>query len=121
MTIDGYSLDDKRQPLLDLDKLGVDTKSKLTQEEHAKNNLPDLLARWKQRESKELKNERTAQSFVVPKAELAANGYDLSLNRYKQVVHEHVEHRSPKVLIKEIKQLEAEIQHGLEELEGLLK
>ena len=57
----------------------------------------------------------------MPKAELAANGYDLSLNRYKQVVHEHVDHTSPKVLIKELKQLEAEIQAGLVELEGLLK
>lgn len=121
MTSDGYSLDDKRQPLLDLDKLGVDTKSKLTQEEHAKNNLPDLLARWKQRESKELKNERTAQSFAVPKAEIEANGYDLSLNRYKQVVHEEVVHTPPKQLLAELKRLDKEIQTGLDELEELLK
>ena len=79
------------------------------------------MARWLQRDSGEKSNERIAQSFVVPKAELAANGYDLSLNRYKQVVHEHVDHTSPKVLIKELKQLEAEIQAGLVELEGLLK
>jgi type I restriction enzyme M protein len=57
----------------------------------------------------------------VPKAELAANGYDLSLNRYKQVVHEHVDHVSPKKLIAELKQLETEIQTGLAELEELLK
>ena len=121
MLADGWSLDDKRQPLLDADKLGVQPKVKLSADEHAKNNLPDVLARWLQRDSGEKSNERIAQSFVVPKAELAANGYDLSLNRYKQVVHEHVDHTSPKVLIKELKQLEAEIQAGLVELEGLLK
>jgi hypothetical protein len=38
---------------------------------------------------------RTAQSFCVPKADIAAQGYDLSLNRYKEVVHKAVEHRAP--------------------------
>ena len=38
---------------------------------------------------------RTAQSFCVPKADIAAQGYDLSLNRYKEVVHEEVAHRPP--------------------------
>jgi type I restriction enzyme M protein len=121
MTADGFSLDDKRQPLLDLDNLGLTPKTSLTADDHDKNNLPDILARWLQRDTKEKSNERTAQSFCVPKAEIEANDYDLSLNKYKQVVHEHVEHTSPKVLIKELKQLEAEIQHGLVELEELLK
>ncbi|CAN1541306.1 HsdM Type I restriction-modification system methyltransferase subunit [Burkholderiaceae bacterium] len=121
MNADGWSLDDKRQPLLEDSKLGVSPVSMLTLEEHAKNNLPDVLARWQQRDGTEQANERTAQSFTVPKAELAANGYDLSLNRYKQVVHEHVEHVSPKQLIAELKQLETEIQAGLAELEELLK
>ena len=57
----------------------------------------------------------------MPKAEIEVNDYDLSLNRYKQVVHEHVEHTSPQILIKDLKQLEAEIQLGLSELEELLK
>jgi len=121
MHSDGWSLDDKRQPLLDESKLGVSPATKLTPEDHVKNNLPDVLARWLQRDGSEKTNERTAQSFTVPKAELAANGYDLSLNRYKQVVHEHVEHVPPKKLIAELKQLEAEIQTGLDELEELLK
>jgi type I restriction enzyme M protein len=121
MHSDGWSLDDKRQPLLDDSKLGVNPAVKLTADEHAKNNLPDLLARWLQRDGNEQANERTAQSFTVPKAELAANGYDLSLNRYKQVVHEHVEHVPPMQLIAELKQLETEIQTGLAELEEMLK
>ena len=121
MTADGFSLNDNRQPLLDLEKLGFNPKVKLTEDEHSKNNLPDILARWLQRDAKEKSNERTAQSFCVPRSEIEANEYDLSFNRYKKVVHEHVEHTSPKVLIKELKQLEAEIQLGLEELEELLK
>ena len=78
---DGWSLDDKRQPLLPDDKLGPIPPQALTDEEHTKNNLPDVLARWKERNGKERKRPRTAQSFCVPKADIAAKGYDLSLNR----------------------------------------
>lgn len=120
MKSDGWSLDDKRQPLLDTDKLGVTPETALTAEEHIKNNLPDLLKRWNERTNVEVKNARTAQSFCVPKNEIAAAGYDLSLNRYKVVVHENENHVPPKQLIAELKQLEAHIQAGLVELEGLL-
>jgi type I restriction enzyme M protein len=64
---------------------------------------------------------RTAQSFCVPKADLVAQGYDLSLNRYKDVVHEEVQHRPPRELLADLAKLEAEIQHGLKELEGMLR
>lgn len=120
MLADGWSLDDKRQPLLDAEKLGARVSSALTAEEHAKNNLPDVFTRWAEREGSELSNPRTSQSFTVSKEEIAATGYDLSLNRYKEVVHEEVEHIPPKQLIAELKQLEAEIQAGLAELEGML-
>jgi len=63
---------------------------------------------------------RTAQSFCVPKADIAAQGYDLSLNRYKEVVHEAVEHRPPKEILAELAKLEEEIQRGMKELEGML-
>src|SRR5262245_15863135 len=46
---DGWSLDDKRTPLLPDDKLGPVPKTALSAAEHAKNNLPDVLARWAQR------------------------------------------------------------------------
>jgi type I restriction enzyme M protein len=121
MKADGWSLDDKRQPLLDADKLGTRPNVALTSEEHSKNNLPDVLARWKEREASECNNARTAQSFTVPKAEIAATGYDLSLNRYKEVVHEHIEHVVPMQLVAEIKQLDSEIQADMAELEELLK
>ena len=106
MQADGYSLDDKRNPL-DATK-------------HESNNLLDILARWGNREA-EANRARTEQSFLVPKDEIANNDYDLSINRYKEVVHEAVEHDPPKKILAELKELEAEIMRGVEELEGMLK
>jgi type I restriction enzyme M protein len=117
---DGWSLDDKRTPLLPEEKLGPVPNAKLTESEHAKNNLPDILARWQQRDGKERKRPRTAQSFCVPKADLVAQGYDLSINRYKEVVHDEVEHRAPREILAELAKLEVEIQRGMKELEGML-
>src|SRR5262245_40267568 len=117
---DGWSLDDKRTPLLSDDKLGPAPAAALTEDEHAKNNLPDALARWAERAGAERERPRTAQSFCVPKADIAAPGYDLSLNRYKEVVHETVEHRPPKEILAELAKLEEEIQRGMKELEGML-
>ncbi len=54
--------------------------NRVTAEDHAKNNLPDVLARWAKRSGSERKQRRTAQSFCVPKKDIATQGYDLSLN-----------------------------------------
>ncbi len=155
MDADGMSLDDKRTELPTPEKLGPVPKVALTADDHAKNNLPDILARWRsfgvppsggkaselQRVSKiskpadslrtpppkggtpnqELARPRTAQSFCVPKADIAAQGYDLSLNRYKEVIHEEVAHRPPNEILRNLGQLEAEIQQGMKELEDMLK
>lgn len=115
---DGFSLDDKRTQLLPDDKVGP--RAKLGDDEHAKNNLPDVAKRWKDRTGTERERPRTAQSFCVPKSEIAAAGYDLSISRFKEVVHEAVEHRPPKEIIAELKALEAEIAEGLDELETML-
>lgn len=117
---DGWSLDDKRTPLLPEDKHGPVPEAALNVDEHAKNNLPDILDRWQQRDGKERKRPRTAQSFCVPKADIAAAGYDLSLNRYKDVVHEEVQHRPPKEILADLTNLEAEIQQGMKALERAL-
>jgi type I restriction enzyme M protein len=117
---DGWSLDDRRTPLLSEDKLGPVPCTRLAADEHAKNNLPDVLARWAGRAASECERPRTAQSFCVPKADIAAQGYDLSLNRYKEVVHEAVEHRPPREILGHLARLEEEIQKGMEELEGML-
>jgi type I restriction enzyme M protein len=121
MTADGFSLDDKRQPLLSEDLLGTTPSRALTSDEHARNNLPDVLARWHQREGKERARARTEQSFTVKREEIAAADYDLSLNRYKEVVHDQVEHVSPQQLIAELNALEDEIQAGLKQLEDMLR
>jgi type I restriction enzyme M protein len=117
---DGWSLDDKRTPLLSEDKLGPTPRTALTEDEHVKNNLPNVLSRWTKRASAERERPRTAQSFCVPKADIASQGYDLSLNRYKEVVHEAVEHRPPKEILAELAKLEEEIQRGMRELEKML-
>ena len=124
MKADGWSLDDKRQPLLPEDKLGFHAmqrgRSLLTEAEHAKNNLPDLLLRWNQRDGTELERDRTDQSFCVPKGDIVGNDYDLSINRYKEVLHAVSEHVPPKEILAKLRVLEAEIQDGMEALEGML-
>jgi type I restriction enzyme M protein len=118
---DGWSLDDKRVPLLPEEKLGPVAKAALDSDDHTKNNLPDILARWHQREGAERSRPRTAQSFCVPKADLVAEDYDFSLNRFKEVVHADVNHRPPREIFADLARLEAEIQQGMKELEGMLK
>lgn len=97
---DGFSLDDKRNPV-------------------EANNLPDVLSRWQNLDA-EAARARTEQSFLVPKSDLVAQGYDLSLNRYKEIVHDEVEHRAPLEIIADIELLEDEIAKGLTELKAML-
>lgn len=114
MQADGLSLDDKRTPLSA--KNGGDT--------HAINNLSDILARWQEWQKggkRERRRKRTDQSFLVPKAEIAANGYDLSINRYKEVVYEAVEYDPPKKILRDLRKLEKDILKGMDELETLLR
>lgn len=115
---DGFSLDDKRNALLPPEKIGV--LAKLVEDERDKNNLPDIAARWKDHNGAERERSRTSQSFCVPKSEVAAANYDLSINRYKEVVHDSAEHRPPKEIIAELRVLEKEIADGLAVLEQLL-
>jgi hypothetical protein len=51
----------------------------------------------------------------------ASQGYDLSLNRTKELVHEEVEHRPPLEILAELREIEQEIPQGIEELEGMLR
>lgn len=106
MQADGFSLDDKRTPL-DSSKRG-------------NNNLPDILTRWRNR-ADETDRSRAEQSFCVPKADIAAKNYDLSLNRYREVTQTAVAYDPPEQLLDELAHLETDIQQGLERLRGLLK
>ena len=117
---DGWSLDDKRNALLPEENLGCVPRAALTSDQHLKNNLPDVLARWAARSDGELKRERTDQSFCVPGADISAQGYDLSLNRYREVVRDEVQHRPPLEIIADLEKLESDIQHELRELRAML-
>lgn len=101
MQSDGFTLDDKRTP------------------QPERSDLPDILARW-QSLGTEADRKRTDRSFFVPKAEIAGNDYDLSINRYKEVEYEAVDHDRPQVILERLAQLEAEISQGQRELEAML-
>lgn len=119
LAADGLSLDDKRTPLLEDEKLGALPEG-LTDEEHERNNLPDALARWAERTGSERERERTEQSFCVPKDEIVAAGYDLSINRYKEIVQDEVAHRDPREILTDLAALEDEIKQKLVDLEAML-
>ena len=118
---DGQSLDDKRTPLLDEDKLGPTPATPLTGDDHTSNNLPDALARWQQRNTTETEREFTDQSFCVPKEDIVANDYDLSINRYKEIVYEEIEYPEPAEILNELSALETEIQQGIKDLKAMLE
>lgn len=101
MKADGFSLDDKRIPT-------------------ASNDIPDILSRWKNRGA-ESGRARTEQSFLVPKSDIAENGYDLSINRYREVAHEEVEYVPPQTILAELAALECDIQKGIAELQEMVQ
>ena len=105
---DGFSLDDKRAPV-------------------KANDLPDVLKRWttlrgddEQAAKIERERARIEQSFCVPKSEIVEQGYDLSLNRYKEIQYEEVEYRSPAEIIAELEELDEQIRVSMAELKELL-
>lgn len=130
MQADGFSLDDKRTPLIkDLDltteadaidkSLLESDKAPSEHANHKLNNIPDVLFRWQQSES-EGSRKRTEQSFYVPMSEITSNDYDLSINRYKEVVYEEVEYDEPQVILKRIKELQQAMDKGIADLEAML-
>lgn len=97
---DGLSLDDKRDPI-------------------DKNDLPDLVAKWKNRSKNQL-TDRREKAFWVPVSDIVANNFDLSFSRYRETEHEEVQYDPPKEILGRLKKLEADIQSDLNELEALL-
>lgn len=100
MQADGFSLDDKRTPI-------------------AQNDIPDIIARFKNLSAEE-ERERTENSFLVPKDEIVANDYDLSINKYKKAEYKPVEYAPTSQILTELNELELDITAGLAELEELL-
>ena len=100
MQADGFSLDDKRNPIPDSD-------------------IPDIIARFRNREAEE-QRERTDKSFLVPKQEIVDNDYDLSINKYKKTVYVPVEYPPSSEILADIRRLQADIDQNMAELEKLL-
>ena len=101
MKADGYSLDDKRSPIKE-------------------NDIPDIIERFNHLD-KETNRKRTEQSFIVDKKEIVDNDYDLSINKYKEIVYEKVEYPPTSEILADIEELNKEIDKNLEELKALLK
>lgn len=100
MQADGLSLDDKRNPINE-------------------NDIPDIIERFKNLD-KENDRKRTEKSFFVTKEEIAGNDYDLSINKYKEVVYEAIEYPPTEEIMANIREIEMQIGQEMEELEKLL-
>ena len=132
MQADGYSLDDKRQPLVgepddDMHECtsvagtgSAGATKRVSPEYHEKNNIPDIIQRFKQRDN-EGERKRIEQSFLVPFDEIKGNDWDLSINRYKEIIYEEIEYDAPADIIQQIEQLDAERAEALTVLKGLLR
>jgi type I restriction enzyme M protein len=143
MKADGFSLDDKRSPtgpgferFSDLETLIVETQGVASpapaavasppSEQQTQSvaslrytDIPDIISRWRNLDD-EINRQRTDQSFLVPVADIRANAYDLSINRYKEVVYEQKQYDTPELIIGQIKTLDAERQTLLADLEEML-
>ncbi len=101
MQSDGYSLDDKRNPVNE-------------------NDIPDIIERFHNRD-KETDRARTEKSFMVSKKEIVDNDYDLSINKYKKTEYVPVEYPPTEEIMGRIMELEAQIGRELAELQEMLK
>ena len=100
VTADGFSLDDKRIKI-------------------EPNDIPDVIERWKKRNPQK-DTDRTSKCFFVPKEEIKANKYDLSLNRYQKPVYKEEVYDPPKEILARMRALEEEMLADMAELEVLL-
>lgn len=95
MKADGYSLDDKRTEIKE-------------------NDIPDIITRYHALD-KEKERTRKEQSFLVPKAEIVENDYDLSINRYKEIERVKVEYEDPEVVLARIENLHNQVAEAMTE------
>jgi len=125
MQADGFSLDDKRNAQLSeevFEQCFADPKS-VSEEFKGKCDIPNILLDWKTINQQSTTNnftDRTQKSFLVQKADIVANDYDLSINRYKELVYDEVVYEKPKTLIIHIKELDKKRLEAMNELEKML-
>lgn len=97
---DGFSLDDKRDPV-------------------EANDLPNCLARWQSRDP-ETDTDRTSKAFLVDAKDIRDANYDLSVSRYRERIYEEEEYDPPKVILKRMMTINDKISDDLAELEEML-
>ncbi|MEC5394442.1 type I restriction-modification system subunit M [Bergeyella sp. RCAD1439] len=120
MTADGFSLDDKRTPLLSseqMESVFAEPQSVLADAE-GRCDIPSIILDWQNPER--IGRDRTQKSFLVSKADIVANDYDLSINRYKEIVYEAIAYEKPSAIIAQIKDLQTQRQQAIEALEKML-
>lgn len=98
---DGFSLDDKRDRV-------------------AESDIPDVIAKWKVRDASQT-SDRASRHFFVPVTEIVENDFDFGINRYKEATAAITDHQPPEILIKRLREIEAELARDVDELEALLK
>lgn len=101
MTADGFSLDDKRTQVKE-------------------NDIPDIIERFTHLEN-EKDRKRTEKSFLVSKQEIVDKEYDLSINKYKETEYVAVEYPPTSEIMKNLRDLETQINREMDELEKLLE
>lgn len=102
MEADGYSLDDKRNEI-------------------ESNDIPNIIESFKKcMDDKTLDPEKEDKWFFVDKKEIVDNGYDLSINKYKEIEYEEVVYEAPEVIIDKIEKLEMEILADIKELKKMV-
>jgi type I restriction enzyme M protein len=100
MQNDGYSLDDKRNKISGSDLKGI-------------------VEQFKKR-NPEKESDKKSRHFFIPKEDIEANDYDLSISKYKAEVYEEVLYERPDVIFGKLEKMEVDIKKGLAELKELM-
>lgn len=79
-----------------------------------KNDLPHLLANWKDK----LETER---SWYATREQIEENDFILSASAYRPITEDETHHRDQKVIFKEIKELSKQTQEQLKKIEEFIK
>lgn len=114
MKNDGYTLDDKRSKKEESD-------------------LFDIIEKYQKKSAKN-QSDRTKVPFIVPHTDIKAEGYDLSLSRYKEDVFEEIDYDPPLEILdrlikaevgdvteKDLEKIESGIVRELLELKEMIK
>ena len=101
MQNDGFTLNDNRTPI-------------------EENDIPDIIASFKNRHNED-NTDRKAKHFFVDADDIRQNGYDLSINKYKEIEREKVVYDSVETLLARLDKSETEYVKGYRQLVSMLE